>query len=180
MSRLGKIPVAVPKDVKVNPAKASFSVTGPKGTLTFPLHRALSIEVKATSAVVGRSDDSRESKTHHGLTRSMLENMVMGVSKGYERRLEISGTGWGAKLDGKDVVLTVGFCNPARIPIPPDVKVECPSPTSILVKGIDRQKVGQLAAKIRKVRPPEPYNAKGVKYSDEVIKKKQGKSFGTT
>jgi large subunit ribosomal protein L6 len=180
MSRLGKVPVPLPSGVKITADSGAVSVAGPKGTLKFPLHSSLKVEVAGSLVKVHRSGDTRETRTHHGLTRAMIANMVTGVTSGYERKLEINGVGWGAKIEGKDVVLTIGFCNPVRIPIPQGVTVECPQPTNVIVKGIDKQMVGELAAKIRKVRPPEPYNAKGIKYSDEMIKRKQGKSFGTT
>jgi large subunit ribosomal protein L6 len=180
MSRLGKVPVALPSGVKLASDKGTITVTGPRGSLKFPLHSNLTLDVAATVVRIKRQGDTREAKTHHGLTRAMIANMVRGVTEGYEKRLDINGVGWGAKIEGKDVVLTIGFCHPARIPIPQGVTVETPQPTQIVIKGIDRQVVGQLASKIRKVRPPEPYNAKGIKYSDETIKRKQGKSFGTT
>lgn len=180
MSRLGKVPVAVPSGVKVAPDKGTITVTGPKGSLKFPLHRALTLDVSGSVVRVGRNGETREARAHHGLTRAMLSNMIKGVTDGYEKRLEINGVGWGAKIEGKDVSVTIGFCLPVKVAIPQGVTVECPQPTQVVIKGIDRQVVGQLAAKIRKIRPPEPYNAKGIKYSDEVIKRKQGKSFGTT
>ncbi|MBI3818391.1 MAG: 50S ribosomal protein L6 [Planctomycetes bacterium] len=180
MSRLGKVPVSIPSGVKLASDTAAITITGPKGTLKFPLHNSLKVEVTGAIAKVSRSGDTRESKSHHGLTRAMIANMVRGVSEGYERRLEISGVGWGAKIEGKDIVVTIGFCHPARVTIPQGVTVECPQPTHVVIKGIDRHIVGQLAAKIRKIRPPEPYNAKGIKYAEETIKRKQGKSFGTT
>lgn len=180
MSRLGKVPVNVPSGVKVAADAGSLSVTGPKGTLKFPLHSALKVEANGSLIRVHRSAESREARSFHGMTRAMLANMVKGVTDGYEKKLEINGVGWGAKIEGKEVVVTIGFCHPARVVIPTGVTVECPQPTQVVIKGIDRQAVGQLAAKIRKIRPPEPYNAKGIKYSDEIIKRKQGKSFGTT
>ena len=180
MSRLGKVPVQLPSGVKVSADAGAVTVTGPKGTLKFPLHRTLKLQTEGALLRVARGEDSRESRTFHGLTRAMIANMVMGVSAGYERKLEISGVGWGAKVEGKEVVITIGFCHPVRIAIPQGVTVECPQPTNVTIKGIDKQMVGELAAKIRKVRPPEPYNAKGIKYAEETVKRKQGKSFGTT
>lgn len=180
MSRLGKVPVAIPSGVKLTTDKGAITVTGPKGSLKFPLHRDLTLDIAGSTLHVKRAGNTRDAKVHHGLTRAMVANMVRGVSAGYEKNLDIAGVGWGAKVEGKDVVLTIGFCHPVRIPIPAGVTVETPAPINIIIKGIDRQCVGQLAAKIRMVRPPEPYNAKGIKYSDEVIKRKQGKSFGTT
>ena len=180
MSRLGKVPVAIPSGVKIAPGQGDFTVSGPKGNLKFRLHSALKIEIAGTTAKVLRSDESREARAHHGLTRAMLANMIMGVTAGFEKRLEVVGVGWGVKVDGKDVVLTIGFSHPVRIPIPQGVSVECPTPNLAILKGNDRQVVGELAARIRRVRPPEPYNGKGIKYVDEVIKRKQGKSFGTT
>jgi large subunit ribosomal protein L6 len=180
MSRLGKVPVPVPSGVKLASDAATITVTGPKGSLKFPLHRTLKVEVAGPVAKVIRSEDSREAKVHHGLTRAMIANMVAGVTQGYERRLEIVGVGWGAKVEGKDVTLTIGFCHPVKTAIPQGVTVECPTPNLVIIKGIDRQTVGELASRLRRVRPPEPYNGKGIKYVEEVIKRKQGKSFGTT
>lgn len=180
MSRLGKVPVKIPSGVKITVDESSVAVAGPKGTLKFPLHPAVKVNVQGNVATLSRNADSRTTRTFHGLTRAMIANMVVGVTQGYERKLEISGVGWGAKVEGKDVVLTIGFCHPVRISIPQGVTVECPQPTNVTIKGIDKQAVGELAARIRKVRPPEPYNAKGIKYAEEVVKRKQGKSFGTT
>lgn len=180
MSRLGKVPVSIPSGVKIASDAGAVTVTGPKGSLKFPLHRMLKLDLQGATLRIARSEDSREAKIHHGLTRAMIANMVTGVASGYERKLEISGVGWGAKVEGKDVVLTIGFCHPVRIPIPQGVTVECAQPTAVTIKGIDKQAVGELASKIRKVRPPEPYNAKGIKYAEETVKRKQGKSFGTT
>jgi large subunit ribosomal protein L6 len=180
MSRLGKVPVAVPSGVKIASEKGTFTVSGPQGSLRFRLHSALSLEVAGPIAKVLRADDSREAKAHHGLTRAMLANMVRGVTQGYEKRLEVVGVGWGARIEGKDVALTIGYCHPVKLPIPQGVTVECPSQNLVIIRGTDRQIVGELAARIRRVRPPEPYNGKGIKYSDEVIRRKQGKSFGTT
>jgi large subunit ribosomal protein L6 len=180
MSRLGKVPVLVPSGVKVTSEKEAFSVSGPKGSLRFPLHHDLGLDIAGDRVRVQRRAETREARAHHGLTRAMLANMVRGVTEGYEKRLEIVGVGWGAKIEGASIVLTVGFCHPAKIPIPKGVTAECPSANLVVIKGSDKQSVGELAATIRRVRPPEPYNGKGVKYSDEVIKRKQGKSFGTT
>lgn len=181
MSRLGKTPVAVPTGVKIVPEKGSFTVTGPKGSLKFNLHESLTLDVSGPKAKVVRGAETREARAHHGLTRAMLANMVQGVTEGYEKRLEVVGVGWGARVEGaKEVVMTVGYCNPVRIPIPKNTTVECPTANLVVVKGIDRQVVGELAAKVRSSRPPEPYNGKGVKYVEEQIKRKQGKSFGTT
>ena len=128
--------------MKITAEGGAVSVAGPKGTLKFPLHSALKVEVAGALVKVHRSGDTRETRTFHGLTRAMIANMVTGVTSGYERKLEINGVGWGAKVEGKDVVLTIGFCNPVRIAIPQGVTVEAPQPTNVVVKGIDKQMVG--------------------------------------
>lgn len=197
MSRIGKQPVSIPTGVKVKVTDGKVFVEGPKGKLEMPYHRAVTVaighlkkqmnqdkEVTVFEAdpagqviVVNRKDDERTSRAIHGLTRSLVANMVEGVTKGYEKRLKIEGVGYAAKLDKKSVVLTVGFANQIKLDPPEGVTAENPDPNTIIVRGADKQKVGQFAAEIRSSRPPEPYQGKGIRYDGEVVRRKEGKSF---
>jgi len=182
MSRIGKQPVAVPAGVKVRVADGKVSVEGPKGgPLTQAIHKALDVvyDDKAQVVSVTRRDDERLSRSVHGLTRTLIANMVEGVTKGYERRLKIEGIGYQARLDKKAVVLTVGYANQIRKEPPAGVTVEVPDPTTIVVRGADKQAVGQFAAEVRAVRKPEPYKGKGIRYEGEQVRRKEGKSFST-
>jgi large subunit ribosomal protein L6 len=182
MSRVGKLPIAVPPGVTVTrSADRKVAVKGPKGTLQISLRPEIEVAVEGDQVRVTRTGTGgeRESKAYWGTTRALLRNMVEGVTKGYERRLEIVGVGWNAALQGNKVVVAAGFCKPIDVAIPEGVKCQTPSATLIVITGPDSQAVGQLAAKIRKIRPPEPYKGKGVRYSDEVVRRKSGKSFGS-
>jgi large subunit ribosomal protein L6 len=183
MSRIGKTPVAVPAGTKVEAREGRLVVTGPKGSVEsfFPPELSLAADGKAVR--LGRRDDSKSSKALHGTFRRLLENAVNGVNRPFERDLEIVGVGYqakiqqNAKLKRAELRLLVGFANPVDLPIPKGLAVECPSPTMVKVAGADKALVGQFAADVRAVRPPEPYNGKGIKYRDERIQRKQGKSF---
>jgi large subunit ribosomal protein L6 len=193
MSRIGKQPVTIPAGVKVKIADGKVFVEGPKGKLELPYHRNVKVEIgkitkdgeKTTFAPdpagqfiqVTRKDDERLSKAIHGLMRTLVANMVEGVTKGYEKKLKIEGVGYGAKLDKKAVVLTVGYANQISLEPPPGVTAEVPDPNTIIVRGADKQKVGQFAAEVRASRKPEPYQGKGVRYENEVVRRKEGKSF---
>jgi large subunit ribosomal protein L6 len=177
MSRIGRQPVVVPAGVKVSVAGTTVKVEGPKGKIDWQAHPAITVKVDAGKVVCTRSGDSRLEKALHGLVRATINNMVAGVQKPFEKSLEISGTGYNVKLAGKELVLMVGFSHPVKMPIPDGLTVTCPSQTRINVVGVDKHAVGQYAANLRFVRPVEPYNLKGIKYSDEVVKKKQGKTF---
>jgi len=181
MSRIGKQPVAVPAGVKVRASDGKVFVEGPKGKLEFTHHRDIKVEVDEGAKVVRvtRPDDERQNRALHGLTRSLIANMVEGATKGYERRLKIEGIGYQARMDKKTVVLTVGFANAIELTPPEGVAVELPDPTTIVVKGADKQKVGQFAAEVRHARPPEPYKGKGIRYENEQVRRKEGKSFTT-
>jgi len=179
MSRIGKQPVAIPAGVKVAVADGKVRVEGPKGKLEFTPHPAMAVQLddKAKVLRINRPDDERTSRSLHGLTRSLIQNMVEGVSKGYEKKLKIEGVGYQAAIDKKAVVLTVGYANKIHM-VPPDgVTAETPDPTTIVIKGADKQKVGQFAAEIRAKRKPEPYKGKGIRYENEQIRRKEGKSF---
>ena len=179
MSRIGKQPVTIPAGVKVRVADGKVLVEGPKGKLEFPYHRNIKVEVDegAKAVHVSRPDDDRLNRSLHGLTRSIVANMVEGVTKGYEKRLKIEGIGYQARMDKKSVVLTVGYANAVTMDPPEGVTVELADPTTIIVRGADKQKVGQFAAEVRHVRPPEPYKGKGIRYENEQVRRKEGKSF---
>lgn len=177
MSRIGKKPVEIPAGVKVAVAGGLVKVEGPKGKVEWKAHPAITVKIDGPKVVCTRSGDSRLEKALHGLVRSTINNMVAGVVKPFEKALEINGVGYNAKIAGKELQLAIGFSHPVKIPIPDGLTVTCPSQTKIAVSGVDKHKVGQFAANVRFVRPVEPYQLKGIKYSDEVVKKKQGKTF---
>ncbi|MHB1156228.1 MAG: 50S ribosomal protein L6 [Phycisphaerales bacterium] len=176
MSRIGKKPVALAKDVTVTVANRAITVKGKLGTLSYTHRPEVEVKVDGGNVVVTRSSDAKQVKAYHGLTRALVNNMIKGVSEGFKKELEVNGVGWTAKVQGKKIVLTVGYADPRELPIPADVKVEV-NQNKITVSGCDRQAVGQMAANIRAQRPPEPYNHKGIKYADEILIKKEGKAF---
>jgi large subunit ribosomal protein L6 len=181
MSRIGKMPIPVPAGVQVDIDGSQVVVTGPKGTLRQTLVGGISVErAEDGTLTVVRPDDERTSRALHGLSRTLVANMVTGVTQGYEKKLEIVGVGWNAKAQGNSkVVLNIGFCHEVPLAMPEGVAVETPAATQIVLKGADKQAVGQMAARIRSVRPPEPYKGKGIRYAGEVVKRKSGKSFGS-
>ena len=175
MSRIGRMPITVPAGVDVNVADGNLvTVKGPKGTITKQLSPAMKIEKDGLVINVTRPSDEKEHKALHGLTRTLLNNMVVGVSEGYQKTLEIVGVGWRVQKTGKSLVLGLGYSHNITIDETDTVKFEVPDPNKIIVSGIDKQEVGQMAAVIRSKRPPEPYHGKGVKYSDEKIRRKAG------
>ncbi len=179
MSRIGKQPVAVPGNVKVRVTDGKVFVEGPLGKLEMTHHRNMQVvfDDKKKAIVVTRPDDERQNRSLHGLTRSLIANMVEGVTKGYQKTLKIEGVGYQAAMDKKAVKLTVGYANAIILSPPDGVTVTVPDPTTVVVKGADKQKVGQFAAEVRASRKPEPYKGKGVRYEKEVIRRKEGKSF---
>ena len=178
MSRIGRKPIEIPQGVKVSLNGTTVDVEGPKGKLSFSHRDEVTVEVSEDGKAVNvtRADDLRMSRALHGLTRALINNMVMGVKNGYEKKLEVQGVGYIVKLDGKTLVLKVGYANEIRLPVPEGLTVVCPDNTHINVSGCDKQAVGQFAAYIRSTRKPEPYKGKGVRYVGEVVKIKQGKS----
>jgi large subunit ribosomal protein L6 len=178
MSRIGKKPVALPDGVKVSVADREITVEGKLGKLVWTHQPAVTVEVdeEARQVHVGRTSDERLPKALHGLTRALVHNMVVGVSQGYEKRLEIQGVGYLAAVQGDILQLRVGFANEVHKKIPAGLEVKCPDQTHISIKGIDKQKVGQFAAEVRAVRKPEPYKGKGVRYEGEQIRRKAGKT----
>lgn len=181
MSRIGKKPITVPADVTVTVATGKITVKGKHGELHLAPHQKVAVAYDAGTRVlsVTRPDDARESRALHGLTRALLNNMVEGVSKPFEKKLEIQGVGYQAALSGKTLTLQVGFANAIKLTVPTGVTCEVPDPTHINVRGVDKQAVGQFAADIRSVRPPEPYKGKGVRYANERVRKKAGKAMGS-
>lgn len=179
MSRIGKKPVVIPKDVTVTLNKGNaLKVKGPKGELESRFHGAMKIEIKDSEVNVTRPNDLKENKALHGLTRALIQNMVYGVTKGYVRNLEIVGVGYRAEIKGKNLLLNIGYSHPVYFMPPDGVTLQTPVQTQITISGIDRQLVGMVASKIRSIRKPEPYKGKGIKYSDEQIQRKAGKTAG--
>jgi len=176
MSRIGRMPIAIPAGVDVKLDDHSITVKGPKGTLSSSFHKNMIIEKEGNTIIVKRPNDEKENRALHGLTRSLINNMIIGVTKGFEKSLEIVGVGFRAQKQGKKLILNIGFSHPVEIEEPKGITIEVPSPNIIQVKGADKQLVGEVAAQIRKKRPPEPYKGKGIKYSDEVVIRKEGKA----
>jgi len=176
MSRIGRMPIEIPAGVDVKLDGNNITVKGPKGTLSSSFHKNMIIEKEGNTIIVKRPDDEKENRALHGLTRSLINNMVIGVTKGFEKSLEIVGVGFRAQKQGKKLILNLGFSHPVEIEEPNGITIEVPSPNNIIVKGADKQLVGEVAAQIRKKRPPEPYKGKGIKYSDEVVIRKEGKA----
>lgn len=178
MSRIGKMPVKLADQAKVEIKDDVITVTGPKGELSQKLVEDVSIEIVDGEARVSRRDDSKRSRAMHGLYRMLVSNMVEGVTKGFTRKLLISGVGFRADMKGDLLLLSIGFSHPIYFRAPEGITVACPDTTTIEVSGIDKALVGQVAAKIRSFRKPEPYRGKGIKYSDEVVRRKEGKTAG--
>jgi large subunit ribosomal protein L6 len=175
MSRIGRKPVPVPDAVSVEIAPGNIAVKGPKGELHQTLSAEMKVEQEDGTVTVSRPTDRGEHRALHGLTRSLIANMVEGVTEGFEKRLEIQGVGYRAALKGKKLELALGYSHPVAIDAPEGIDFEVPQPTEVIVKGIDKQLVGQVAADIRKRRPPEPYKGKGIRYKDEQVLRKVGK-----
>ncbi len=179
MSRIGKLPIAVPKGVDVKLSGDNvLTVKGSKGTLTKQFHKDMIIKMEGEQILVERPSDLKMHKSLHGLTRTLVNNMVEGVTNGFQKALDINGVGYRAQKQGKKLVLTLGYSHPVEMDDPDGITTEVPAPNKIIVKGIDKQVVGEIAAKIREKRPPEPYKGKGIKYENEVIRRKEGKTGG--
>ena len=179
MSRVGKKPVLIPKDVKVAVSGNTVAVEGPLGKLQWGFRREISVAVDedAKQVVVSRDEESRTARALQGLSRALIQNMMKGVTEGYEKKLEIVGVGYLAAVQGTTLQLRVGFANEIHMPIPASLKVTCPDQTHIIVKGTDKQQVGQFAAEVRSVRKPEPYKGKGISYDGEQVRRKAGKAM---
>lgn len=177
MSRIGNKAISIPAGVTITVNEGNnVVVKGPKGELTAKFNSELEISVEATQAEVKRPNDTKIMKTMHGTTRALLNNMVVGVSEGFKKELQINGVGYRAQLQGNKLIVSAGYSHTVDMDVPADLKVELPKNTVIIISGIDKQKVGQFAAEIREIRKPEPYKGKGIKYSDEVIRRKEGKT----
>ena len=179
MSRIGKLPIAIPAGVEVTIDGSTVTVKGPKGELSRTVHSNITVEKDGDTIVVTRPNDNKQNRSLHGLTRSLIANMVQGVHEGYSKDLEINGIGYRAQMQGKDLVMNIGYSHPVTMTAPEGIEIEVLSPTSpakLRISGADKQKVGQFAANVREKRPPEPYKGKGIKYADEVIRRKEGKA----
>ncbi|ACZ19401.1 ribosomal protein L6 [Thermanaerovibrio acidaminovorans DSM 6589] len=176
MSRIGRKPIPLPKGVTVTVNGGDVTVKGPKGSLDFKVLPGISVEVKEDQVMVSRSSDEKAMRAAHGMTRAIINNMVVGVSQGFEKQLEIIGVGYRAQMQGKNLVLSLGFSHPVEVVPPAGIELAIDGPTKIFVRGIDRQKVGQMAAQIRGYRPPEPYKGKGIRYVGEYVMRKAGKA----
>lgn len=176
MSKLGKSPIPLPKGVEIKVDSEAIHVKGPKGTLSYPLTKGISVKVQEGVAIVERDDKVEMPKTTHGIYRALLNNMVVGVSKGFEVRLMMMGVGYRAAVQGQKIDLQVGFSHPTQLPIPKAVQVAVDKSNIIIITGIDKQVVGQFAASVRAVKPPEPYKGKGIRYEKEYVRKKAGKA----
>jgi len=175
VSRIAKYPVNVPGGVEVKIAEGLLSIKGPKGRLEYNVHPKVSVTQEGQAITFGVNDESRLADAMSGTTRALVSNMVLGVTKGFEKRMTIIGVGYRAAVQGKNLNLTLGYSHPVVYPIPEGITIECPDQTNIVVKGADKQKVGQVAAEIRAYREPEPYKGKGVRYVDEHVAKKEAK-----
>jgi large subunit ribosomal protein L6 len=176
MSRIGKMPIVLPKGVKVSYDPSKVEINGPKGHLVHQLSQGISVSGEGEKVYISRANEDRSSKALQGLTRSLIANMVTGVTQGFEKRLEIVGIGFRADIQDKTLKLSLGFSHPILFPIPEGIKVEVEKQTLLIIKGIDRQQVGTVAAKLRSIKPPEPYKGKGIRYLGERIRKKVGKT----
>jgi large subunit ribosomal protein L6 len=176
MSRIGKQPIEIPDGVEVGVADSVVTVKGPRGELSQRVHPLMRVVSESGSVRVERPDDESFSRGLHGLTRTLIANMVEGVTKGFEKRLQIVGVGYRAQLKGKELEVAAGFSHPVNVACPEGIEFEVPTPTQIVIRGNDKQSVGETAAKIRKIRKPEPYKGKGIRYENEYVRKKAGKA----
>ena len=178
MSRIGRKPITLPEGVEVKIEGAEVTVKGTKGTLSFGVLPGITVEMKEGRIQVSRADDEKHNRAAHGMTRAILSNMVTGVSQGFERVLEIIGVGYRAQMQGSNLVLSLGFSHPVEVEPPAGIELAVDGPTKVIVRGIDKQAVGQTAANIRGFRPPEPYKGKGIRYMNEFVIRKAGKAGG--
>ena len=176
MSRIGRAPITVPAGVDVKIDGNVVTVKGPKGELTKTINPIISAKVEAGSIIVERPNDEKEARSMHGLTRTLINNMVVGVTEGYKKELEVNGVGYRVSKEGKKLVMNIGFSHPVTVEEVDGITIDVPNPNAIVINGIDKQQVGQFAADVRKKRLPEPYKGKGIKYKDEVIRRKEGKT----
>ena len=178
MSRIGRMPITVPANVTVTVDNNVVTVKGPKGELTQAMHPDMIIEVEGTTVLVKRPSEVKEHKSLHGLTRTLISNMIEGVEKGYKKELEVLGVGYRVAKEGKNLVMNLGYSHQVIMEETDGITIEVPAPNKIIVSGIDKQAVGQFAAEVREKRPPEPYKGKGIRYAGEVVRRKEGKTGG--
>lgn len=176
MSRIGRKPINIPAGVEVKFENGVLSAKGPKGTLTQTVHPNMIVEIEGNVIEVKRPDDDKLNRSLHGLTRTLIANMMVGVTEGYKKELEVNGVGYRVQKQGKQLVMNLGYSHQVIMEDTEDITIEVPGPNKIIIHGADKQKVGQFAAKVREKRPPEPYKGKGIKYVDEVIRRKEGKA----
>ena len=176
MSRIGREPIVIPAGVDVTVDGSTVTVKGPKGELSRTVHPNMTVEKKDGQIIVTRPNDNKENRSLHGLTRSLIANMVTGVEKGFSKELEINGIGYRAEKKGKDLVMTIGYSHQVIMPEIDGITIDVPAPNKIIISGPDKQKVGQFASEVREKRPPEPYKGKGIKYASEHIRRKEGKA----
>ena len=176
MSRIGRKPINIPAGVTVTINDGVIEVKGPKGTLDLNYNPAMTVEVQGEEIVVTRPNDEKTNRSLHGLTRTLIANMIVGVTEGYKKELEVNGVGYRVQKQGNKCVMNLGYSHQVIVEDTEDIKIEVPDPNKIIIVGIDKQKVGQFAAEVREKRPPEPYKGKGIKYADEVIRRKEGKA----
>ena len=178
MSRIGRRPINIPAGVEVKIDGSCVTVKGPKGTLSQTFQPSMNIAVEGAEIVVTRPNDEKENRALHGLTRTLINNMVIGVTEGFKKELDVNGVGYRVQKQGKDLVMNLGFSHTVVVSEIPGITIEAPGPNKIIISGPDKQLVGQFAAEVREKRPPEPYKGKGIKYADEVIRRKEGKTGG--
>jgi len=176
MSRIGRKPVNIPAGVEVKVDNGVITVKGPKGTLTKNYHTNMDVKVEGSEIIVSRPNDEKLNRSLHGLTRTNIHNMVIGVTEGFQKELDVNGVGYRVQKQGKNLVMNLGYSHQVIVSDTEDITIEAPTPNKIIIKGIDKQKVGQFAAEVREKRPPEPYKGKGIKYVNEVIRRKEGKA----
>ena len=176
MSRIGRKPIAVPAGVDVSIADGVVTVKGAKGTLTQKVHPNMTVTVENGEVLVTRPNDEKENRALHGLTRSLIANMVTGVTQGFSKKLEVNGVGYRVQKQGKDLVMNLGYSHQVIVSENEDIKIDAPNANTIVISGIDKQKVGQFAAEVREKRPPEPYKGKGIRYAGEFVRRKEGKA----
>lgn len=176
MSRIGRKPINIPAGVDVKFENGVFTAKGPKGTLTQTVHPNMAVEINNGIIEVKRPDDEKLNRSLHGLTRTLISNMVIGVTEGYKKELDVNGVGYRVQKQGKQLIMNLGYSHQVIMEDTEDITIEVPNPNKIIINGADKQKVGQFAAKVREKRPPEPYKGKGIKYVDEVIRRKEGKA----
>jgi large subunit ribosomal protein L6 len=176
MSRIGRKPINIPAGVTVAVDGSVVTVKGPKGTLTQKVHPNMSVSVEGSVVHVTRPDDEKENKSLHGLTRTLINNMVLGVTEGFKKELEVNGVGYRVQKQGKDLVMNLGYSHSVTVPEEDGITIECPTANKIVILGPDKQQVGQFAAEVREKRPPEPYKGKGIRYAGEYVRRKEGKA----